>query len=151
MSQTTSALSQLVNLLNDSIAFYDEASSRIKNPAYTQLFGRMRLLKTTIAADLNAEIVKQGALPQSEGTLIGSIRMKFADAVADLADHPRYSFVEQLEAQEARVLEAFSNASSSDSSETVRALATQYLPEIQKMHQEILELKKLSALQVNNI
>jgi len=61
-----------------------------------------------------------------------------------------YSFVEQLLAQEDRVLEAFRSASLAGSAR-VKQLADLYLPEIRHMHEEMQDLKTLSALQVNNI
>lgn len=151
MSQTTSSLSELVSALNDGIAFYDEALRRITNPIYTDVFDRMRDLKSTIAADINDEIVIEAEQPKSEGTWLGSLRLNYADAVADLADHPRYSFVEQVVAQEQRVLEAFRSASSFNQSDRARELATLYLPQVESMYDEIFKLKTFSALQVNNI
>lgn len=151
MSDKTSALSELVNALDDGIAFYDEALRRISNPIYTDVFERMRALKTTIAADLNDEIISEAEQPPSDGTLLGSIRLNYADAVANLADHPRHSFVEQLVAQEERVLEAFRSASSSNPSARVQELATLYLPKVELMYDEISKLKAFSALQVNKL
>ena len=154
MSQMTGSLNELVKALNDGIAFYDQALLRIGNPVYTDVFSRMRHLKISIAADLSNEIANEGEQAQSdgiEGTWLGTLRLNYADLVADFADHPRYSFVEQLLAQEERVLEAFRQASNLDSSARVKELAGLYLPEIQRMHEEMLDLKTLSALQVNNI
>ena len=153
MSQTTSSLSELVKAVNDGIAFYDQALLRIGNPVYTGVFSRMRDLKISIAAELSNEIAKEGEQAQSdatERTWLGSLRLNYADLVADFADHPRYSFVEQLLAQEDRVLEAFQSASSAGSAR-VKQLADLYLPEISHMHEEMQDLKTLSALQVNNI
>ena len=151
MSQKTSSLSGLVNVLDDGIAFYAEALRRISNPIYTDVFERMRDLKTSIAADLNQEIILDAEPPESDGTVIGSIRLNYADAVANLADHPRHSFVEQLVTQEERVLEKFLSTSSSDPSERVRELAGLYLPKVQNMYNEISKLKAFSALQVNKL
>ena len=151
MSQMTSSLSELVKALNDGIAFYDQALLRIGNPVYTDVFSRMRHLKITIATQLRNEIANDSEQTQSEGTWLGTLRLDYADLVADFADHPRYSFVEQLLAQEERVVEAFRNASASDSSARVRELAGLYLPEVERMYEEMQDLKTLSALQVNNI
>ncbi len=153
MSETTSSLSELVKAVNDGIAFYDQALLRIGNPVYTDVFSRMHDLKITIAAELSNEIANDCEQAQSdatERTWLGSLRLNYADLVADFADHPRYSFVKQLLAQEDRVLEAFRSASLSGSAR-VKQVADLYLPEIQHMHQEMQDLKTLSALQVNNI
>jgi len=154
MSQMTGSLNELVKALNDGIAFYDQALLRIGNPVYTDVFSRMRHLKISIAADLSNEIANEGEQAQSEGiegTWLGTLRLNYADLVADFADHPRYSFVEQLLAQEERVLEAFRQASNLNNSARVKELAGLYLPEIQRMYDEMLDLKTLSALQVNSI
>ncbi len=153
MSQMTGSLNELVKALNDGIAFYNQALLRIGNPVYADVFSQMRDLKISISADLSNEIANEGENAQSEateGTWLGTLRLNYADLVADFADHPRYSFVEQLLAQEERVLEAFRSASS-DSSARVKELASLYLPEIERMYEEMQDLKTLSALQVNNI
>lgn len=147
MSHISHSLSELVNALNDGIAFYDEASRKTRHHAYTDVFSRMRHLKTTIAADLNAEIALEGEQTKSDGTWLGSLRINYAELLADMSEHPNHAFISQVEAQEDRVLKAFNSASNADSSERVRELARLYLPEVQRMHDEIRALKNLSALE----
>jgi uncharacterized protein (TIGR02284 family) len=147
MSHTTNSLSDLVKALNDGIAFYDEASRKISNDSYTDVFARMRHLKAAIAADLNAEIEIEGEQPESDGSWLGSLRMNYADLIADMSEHPEHAYINQVEAQEDRVVHAFRSASASDSSARVRQLAELYMPEVQRMHDEISVLKDLSALE----
>jgi uncharacterized protein (TIGR02284 family) len=151
MSEASESLSDLVSALNDGIAFYEEASRRISNSVCSDIFSRLSAIKSQMAAQLNAEIVLAGSEPQSDSTWLGSLRLSYADMVANFADHPRYSFVEQVTAQKSRVQEAFLNASQSHTSAKVREIATSYLPRVQRMHDEISELKNLLARQVNQI
>ncbi len=141
MSQMTHSLSDLVHVLNDGIGFYDEASRRAGNHVYTDVFARMHHLKSAIVADLNAEIALQGERPPINGTWLGDMRISYADLLIDMSEHPDHAYISQVEAQEDRVLGAFKNAIVSDKSERVRELARLYLPEVQRMHDEIKALK----------
>jgi len=136
MSEMTHSLSELVQALNDGIAFYDEASRITHNHVYSDVFSRMRHLKTAIAADLNAEIAIEGEPTQSEGSWQGSLRMKYADLLADMSEHPSHAYISQVEAQEDRLLSVFTRASSSDQSGRVRELANLYPPEVQRNQKE---------------
>lgn len=147
MSQITHSLSDLVHVLNDGIGFYDEASHRAGNQVYTDVFARMHHLKAAIVADLNAEIRLQGERPPINGTWLGDMRISYANLLIDMSKHPDYAYISQVEAQEDRVLEAFKDAIASDKSERVRELARVHLPEVQRMHDEIKALKKLSSLE----
>lgn len=142
MSHTTNhSLVELVHALNDGIAFYDEAQKLTTDSQLADTYSRLRRLKTTIASDLNAEIAVQGEQPHSDGTWAGALRKGYADIAAKMSSDPNQSFLDHVEEQEDRVLDAFRIASSSDSSARVRELARQYLPDVQRMHDEIRSLQ----------
>lgn len=148
MSQITHSLSDLVHVLNDGIGFYDEASRRAENHVYTDVFARMHHLKSAIVADLNEEIALQGERPPINGTWLGDMRISYANLLIDMSEHPDHAYISQVEAQEDRVLKAFKDAIASDKSERVRELARLYLPEVQRMHDEIKALKNVSPLEL---
>lgn len=142
MSHTTRhSLVELVHALNDGIAFYDEARKITSDSRLADTYSRLRHLKTTIASDLNAEIAVQGDKPHSDGTWAGAVRKGYADIAAKMSSDPNQSFLDHVEEQEDRVLDAFRIASTSDHSARVRELAKQYLPDVQRMHDEIRSLQ----------
>ena len=142
MSHTTShSLVELVHALNDGIAFYDEAQKLTTDSQIADTYSRLRHLKKKIASDLNAEIAGQGEQPHSDGTWAGALRKGYADIAAKMSSDPDQSFLDHVEEQEDRVLDAFRIASASDHSARVRELAKQYLPDVQRMHDEIRSLQ----------
>ena len=147
MSEMTHSLSDLIHVLNDGIGFYDEAAKRTSNHVYTGVFARMHHLKSAIVSDLNEEIALQGERPPINGTWLGDMRINYAELLVGMSEHPDHVYISQVEAQEDRVIEAFKNANVSDKSERVRELARLYLPEVQRMHDEIKALKDLSSLE----
>ncbi len=149
MSEVANSLSDLVHVLNDGLGFYNEASRRTSNHVYTGVFARMHHLKAAIVADLNAEIVLQGEQPPTNGTWLGDMRINYADLLVDMSEHPDHAYISQVEAQEDRVLEAFKSAYASDKSERVRELAMLYLPEVQRMHDEIKALKHSASFELS--
>jgi uncharacterized protein (TIGR02284 family) len=145
MTKTTTTLNGLVQALNDGIGFYEHAANQATNPRYRELFQKMGRLKSSIAADLKAEVANQGDEPDQDGTWLGSVRKGYADLKATLTKDSDASYIASLEEQEDRVLHAFRDALGGDQPPKVRELASRYLPEVQQMHDRMRELKKAKA------
>ena len=143
MSKTSSSLAELVELLNDGIAFYQDAAGKVGDPALSELMLKMSHLKKAIAADLNAEIALEGESPREHGSWFGSMRRTYADLMSRFGgqDSER-DLVAQLEEHEDRLLHAFREATLGDSSARVRDLALNYFPEIEAMHARMRDLKR---------
>ncbi|KFN43877.1 PA2169 family four-helix-bundle protein [Arenimonas oryziterrae] len=137
MTRISHSLIDLVHALNDGIAFYDQASRKSENPHHADVFFRMRHIKSAIAADLNAEIAIEGEAPHLDGSWIGALRHGYAELQSKLANDTNQAWLDQIESQEDRILDAFRLASASDPSDRVRELAKLYLPDVQRMHDEI--------------
>lgn len=143
MSKTSSSLSELVELLNDGISFYQDAAGKVSDPALAELMQKMSYLKKAIAADLNAEIALEGEAPREHGSWFGSMRRTYADLMARFGEHDsEQTLVAQLEEHEDRLLAAFREATLGDTSARVRDLALNYFPEIESMHARMRDLKK---------
>lgn len=141
MTETSSSLADLVQMLNDGVDFYLGAAGKVGDPALIECFQRMSFLKKTIASDLNAEIALEGDKPRESGTLAGAIRKGYADLLAKFGDDNARQYISQLEEHEDRMLAAFREALLSDPSSRVRELALLYFPEIEKMHADMRRLK----------
>ena len=144
MSKISSSLAELVQVLNDGIHFYLSAAAKVSDPKLSAFLLRMSYLKKTIAADLNAEIAIEGDKPLEHGSLLGSIRKAYADALAMLSDDTAHQYIAALEAHEDQVLAAFREAVLGDPSSRVRELALMHFPEIEKMHADMRRLKENS-------
>ena len=142
MTQTSSSLAELVELLNDGIAFYHDAAGKVGDPALSQLMQKMGHLKQAIAADLNAEIAIEGDAPRDHGTWLGTMRKTYSDLRARFGDKDgEQALVAQLEQHEDQLMAAFREAALGARSPKVRDLALNYFPEIESMHASMRELK----------
>lgn len=140
MSETTSSLNELLQVLNDSVGFYDDAAAKVGDSIYQSLFRRMAANKRAIAEDLRAEIAARGDAPAG-GSVGGSLRQGWNDLLARLSGEPELRFVSQLEESEDAVIGAFREAVLDSDRAEVRAIAQKHMPEINRMHEEIRNLK----------
>lgn len=140
MTQTT-ALNELIEVLNDGVKFYDDAAGTTSNETYRQLFQRMASTKRSIVADLKSEVSQQGETPADGGTIAGSLRQAYTDLRAKMSDNPDAKYIGQLEESEDRILHAFQEALTTSDKAQVRQIAQNYLPDIRRMHDEMRDLK----------
>lgn len=136
-----SSLAELLAVLMDGIAFYEQAAERVRDPRLVDFFLRMGYLKKVVAADLTAELARLGQASEESGALRVSLRQSYADVLAEISDATAGRYVEQLEQHEDRLLVVFRDASSPESPELVRELARAYLPMVDRMHREMQRLK----------
>lgn len=140
MGETTSSLNELLQVLNDSVGFYDDAAEKVGDSIYQSLFRRMAANKRAIAEDLRAEIAARGDAPAG-GSVRGSLRQGWTDLLARLSGEPELRFVSQLEESEDAVIRAFREAVLDSDRAEVRAIAQKHMAEINRMHEEIRNLK----------
>ncbi len=140
-NKTAASLNDLVEALNDGIAFYDHAATETNDQAHRQLFQDMSRMKRTIAGDLKSEVVAQGGEPANDSSWLGEFRQGYADLKAKLVKDSDAAYVASLEAQEDRVLHAFRDAVEADQPARVREIAAKYLPEVKGMHDRMRALK----------
>jgi uncharacterized protein (TIGR02284 family) len=136
------SLSELVQILIDGIAFYEQAAEKVRDHRLVDFFLRMGYLKKAIAADLEAELAFAGADAPDGESLRGRLRQSYAEVLAALSDDTAQTYVEQLEQHEDHLLSAFRAASADDAPDRVRELARLYFPEVNKMHLEMQRLKE---------
>lgn len=141
MKPDTSTLKDLVEVLNDGKKFYEEASTKVDKPALRQLFGRMARTKGVIASDLNTKIVAAGKDAATGGTLSGPLHKAFGEVLAKLSDKPDKAYINQLENFEDRIVHAFKDAAANSDDPAVRAVASKYMPDVQRDHDEMSALK----------
>lgn len=140
--KTTATLNDLLEAVNDGIAFYDHAATEATQPAHQQLFRDMSSSKSAIATDLKAELAVLGGEPANDSTWLGDFRQGYADLKAKLTKDPDAAYIDSLEAQEDRVLHAFRDAVDADQPSRVRELAIAHLPAVTAMHDRMRALKR---------
>jgi uncharacterized protein (TIGR02284 family) len=136
-----SSLAELVAVLLDGIAFYEQAAERVRDPGLVDFFLRMGYLKKAIVGDLTAELVRLGDPASDDGSVRGKLREAYAQVLAALSDDTVQRYVEQLEQHEDHLLAAFRDATDEQTPERVRELALLYFPEVTRMHLEMQRLK----------
>lgn len=142
MNTTTATLNDLVDALNDGIAFYDHAAQETNDLRHRDIFHTMSRLKGSIASELKLEVSKQGGEPANDSHWLGEFRQGYTDLKAKLTKDPDATYVAALEAQEDRVLHAFRDATHDDQPVRVRQLAEKYLPDVRRMHDQMRDLKQ---------
>ena len=141
MKTDTATLKDLVEVLNDGMKFYEEASTKVQRPELRQLFGRMAMTKGAIAGDLKTKIVAAGKDAPDGGSFSGSLHKAYGEVRAKLSSSPDGEYVGQLESFEDRILHAFRDAADKSDDMEVRALASKYMPEVLRDHNEMSSLK----------
>ncbi len=142
---TTSNLKDLIELLNDGEKFYIEAATKVKIPAYANLFQRMAQQKQAIASDLSARLASHGETAPEGGTMLGSLRKFYADVRASMSSDAESIYVAQLEQTEDRILEAFRDELTQSEDMELRRIAERHYPDVKRTHDEMRDLKRRLA------
>lgn len=142
MTRTTTNLNELIQVLNDGIAFYDDAAKNTDNAGYRALFMRMAASKRAIVTDLGQHVARLGETPTEGGTVMGTLRKGYADLRASMSRDPDARYIAQLEESEDRILEAFRDALAVSEDAALRAIAQQHLPQVRAMHDQMRALKR---------
>jgi uncharacterized protein (TIGR02284 family) len=142
MNTDTSTLNDLIEVLNDSKSFYQEASAKVARQDLKSLFERMARTKNAIANDLKNKVVSTGEKP-ADGTMAGSLRKSYGELRAKVASDPEAQYVAQLEEFEDRIVKAFNDAVTESDDPEVRNIAQKYMPEINRDHTDMRNLKQI--------
>jgi len=140
----TSTLNDMIEVLNDGKAFYEEASIEVKRADLKTLFVRMARTKQAIANDLRTAVMANGGEPAEGGSFAGKVRIAYAEVSTKLSSHKDEEYVTQLEEFEDRIMCAFKNAASTSDDQALRTIANRYMPEVMRDHNEMKTLKQVS-------
>ena len=141
MKSSVTTLRELVEVLNDGKAFYEEAAARVQRPELRQLFARMARTKSAIAGALNSRIEAHGSSAPGDGTLTGMLRKAYGEIRVCLSGSPDDEYIGQLEIFEDRIMTVFREAAGESDDAEVRALASKYMPDVARDHSEMSALK----------
>ena len=129
-------INELIQATRDSAAFYQDASTHIKNPQLKTLFVDMAQSKNGLVGSMSKEVRSEGATPAATGTFGGAVRQFYGNVKPLIAsDNGDYLYVKELEASDDRLLEAFHDVIKDDKAPTaVKEMLNSYLPTVAKQH-----------------
>jgi len=137
----TADINELIEVLNDSIAFYKEASEGAIRPDLKALFHRMIAAKTRITEELAQAIQLNGDTAATSGTLAGSMRKLYAEVRTKMALDKNYEYVAQLEEFEDQILHTFQAAVGDESNIELCEIAGRYMTAVKVDHDLMRDLK----------
>jgi uncharacterized protein (TIGR02284 family) len=140
MTDTTNNLSDLIEISEDGIAFYEEAAQKVKDKKLSTLFTRLAKAKSELAAELSGEVKpvagKKKPAKKAESTLgelskaYAGLRKQWPDAAAE-----RYSRMAEVEGQLQLTFQKV--VLDRDHSFVVRVLAKQYVSKAEVLNKEL--------------
>ena len=139
------SLADLLAVLLDGIAFYEQAAEQALDPRLVDFFLRTGYLKKAVAADLTAELARLGEAVPDVDARRQALRQSYAEVLAGIGEATVRRYVEQLEQHEDRLLVVFRAATADEAPDHVRELARVYFPMVNRMHGEMRRLKAQSA------
>ncbi len=138
----TATLNDLIEVLNDGMTFYKEASEKVTRDDLKALFARMALHKAAIAADLQRKVAQQGESVADGGTFFGAILKAYSEMRTTLASDTGYAYIASLEEFEDRILHGFRDAVEKSEDPKVREIALRHIAQVTQDHNEMRDLKK---------
>lgn len=139
MTDTTNNLSDLIEISEDGIAFYEEAAQKVKDKKLSTLFTRLAKAKSELAAELSGEVKpvagKKKAGKKAESTLgelskaYAGLRKQWPDAAAE------YSRMAEVEGQLQLTFQKV--VLDRDHSFVVRVLAKRYVSKAEVLNKEL--------------
>ncbi|MGF1606404.1 MAG: PA2169 family four-helix-bundle protein [Rhodothalassiaceae bacterium] len=137
MRQDSLHLNELLEVLSDGDSLYLQAIDQASEPDLAALLSRIRSEKKRFMESLAARVRAEGETPSQSGTVVGPLREGLNKVRQALSDDPR-AFLKTLEEHERRVLHKIETMQQDpDCPEAVKAIASQHLPHLRAIHDEI--------------
>ncbi|SKA26958.1 PA2169 family four-helix-bundle protein [Novilysobacter spongiicola] len=139
--QKIETLNELLAVTRDSAEFYEDASTKAKNPQLQTLFADMAQSKNSLVGALSSEVKLEGAKPDTDGTFRGTLHRMYGDVRGKMGSDD-YGYVAQLEESEDRMLHAFKDVlEDDDAPATVKQAVQSYLPTVKQQHDTMRDRK----------
>ena len=141
--KNTDLLQELLEIATDSRNFYRTAAEAVEGPFLKRVYRLMADAKDSLVVQLSAHIEARGEVPDPGGTIAGSLRQLYTEALAALRQPSAatFAYAAQLEESEDRLLEHFDRALVSTDSMAVRAVLLTELPKLRGSHDLMKQLK----------
>lgn len=140
--QTADKLNDVVSIMRDGVSFYNDALEQVDNSELNAVFRRYRDAKQTLVTDLSTAVSLRGQDPETDGTIVGTMREGYTKLKANLGDTGK-SFVDELEEHEDHALHKVQDLLESDDTPTeAKAVLNRIYPEIKQLHDDMRDIKE---------
>lgn len=101
----TSAIRDLIKVLNDGVEFYTDARIELRGSGYENIFQDMIDVRQAALVRLQPLLYSREGEVETGQTLSGSLRKTYADLMAKIKSNKSQTYIAQLEELEDRTLE----------------------------------------------
>jgi uncharacterized protein (TIGR02284 family) len=138
-----SLLNELIAVARDGERFYRDAADRVGSPELKGVFRQMSEVRQRLMDELAQQVRARGTQPSAERTLGGAARHLYAGVLATLHPDDEEVYLQQLEADEDRLLRRYEKAleSARDGDGQVRALLQRHLLTVRATHERMRALR----------
>jgi len=143
MTDTSSSISDLIEISEDGIAFYEEAAQKVKDKKVSALFAKLAKAKSELAQELSGEVkpVAKGAKPKKvvkkPAGPLGELSKVYAGLRKQWPESPAERFTRMAEV-EGQLQTTFQKVVlDRDHSFVVRVLAKQYVSKAEVLNKEL--------------
>lgn len=142
MTDTTSSISDLIEISEDGTAFYEEAAQKVKDKKVSTLFARLAKAKSELAAELSGEVkpvpkTKAKKAVKKPASSLGELSKVYAGMRKQWPDSPveRFTRMAEIEGQLQTTFQKV--VLDRDHSFVVRVLAKQYVSKAEVLNKEL--------------
>ncbi|MBW3549412.1 MAG: PA2169 family four-helix-bundle protein [Proteobacteria bacterium] len=134
-------INELLAVTRDSAEFYEDASTKARNPQLQSLFKDMAQSKNSLVGAMSREVKAEGATPDTDGTFRGTLHRMYGDVRGKMGSDD-YGYVAQLEESEDRMLHAFNEVlEDKDAPVAVKDAVRSFLPTVKQQHDTMRDRK----------
>lgn len=143
LQQTESVhhITDIIKVMNSGIEFYQKAKEKVDDKSYQGFFNRMIDAKAKAIFELQPYAVEEkGDLETGTDTLVKA-RETYTQVVANLSSNTEFTYVDQLEEVEDRVLEELNDALSKEQTPECEAALQRIKVQAKECHDEMKALQ----------
>lgn len=140
-SESVHHITDIIKVMNSGIEFYQKAKDKVDDKSYQGFFNRMIDAKAKAIFELQPFAVEEkGDLETGTDTLVKA-RETYTHVVSKLSSNTEFTYVDQLEEVEDRVLEELDDALSKDQTPDCEAALIRIKTKMKECHDEMKALQ----------
>lgn len=138
----TSAIRDLIKVLNDGVEFYTDARVELRGSGYENIFQEMIDVRQAALVRLQPLLYSREGEVETGQTLSGSLRKTYADVLAKIKSSKSQTYIAQLEELEDRTLEHIRSAMRDVTSVDFNTALNHIYSSLQHCHNRMRALKR---------
>lgn len=140
MTDTTNSISDLIEISEDGIAFYEEAAQKVKDKKLSTLFTRLAKAKSELAQELSGEVkptASKKKVAKKTDSPLGELSKVYAGLLKQWPESSAERFLRMAEVEGQLQLTFQQVVLDRDHSFVVRVLAKQYVSKAEVLNKEL--------------